>query len=159
SKVSRSKLAEPPTHGARSGQPLEAAQSQDDRIIEVQQMAQPPAAADQQSQEDQDHRRPTEVASWQEPAEFPPQHRGKPDDAEVASNELQPSVRSEALVLESQLKIAVDPPPQIRSSPPHWEWPFVAGESAGSQPRIYHKEGHSHSFSPLLTGSFSSHQG
>jgi hypothetical protein len=44
-------------------------------------------------------------------------------------------------MFKTQLQVSVDPAPQIRSSPPHWEWPFVVGEFAGSQPRIYHNEG------------------
>jgi len=115
--MSRVELGEPPAHRARRRQPPQPAKPQDDRItIEREQVAKPSPTTDQQRQNHQHHRRHTEVAPRHEASEFSPQHPDQPDHAEVSSYELQPGVRRQPFVLETQLQVPVDPPPQIRSS-------------------------------------------
>jgi hypothetical protein len=46
---------------------------------------------------------------------------------QIPPHELQTRMRRQPLMRESEREIPVDPPPQIRFSSSHWEWPFVVG--------------------------------
>ena len=151
---------EPPADGPRRREPAQPAQPEHEGIAgQVAQVAPPAPPTDHERQQHEDHRRHAEVAPRQPAAELAPQQRHHTEQVEVPARELESPVRRELPLREAQRQIPVDPPPQIRFSPPHWEWPFAVGEFVGSTPRIYHTGGPSHSLGVMRSLDFLSHRG
>ena len=113
----RAKLAQPSPHRARRRQPRQSAEALHDGIaFQIQEMAHPAAATDHQGQQQQHHRRDAEVGAWHVRIEIAAQLLHQPDGAHVAPQELQPGIRGQPRMAESELQICVDPAPQISFS-------------------------------------------
>jgi len=90
-------------------------------------VAQTATAADDQREHEKHHPRGAEVAVRHRVAQLASQKRDDSERDEIPSDQLKSGVGSQAVAAETKLQIPVDPPPKIRFSPPHWEWPFVRG--------------------------------
>ncbi len=147
---------QPPPNRPRRRQPRQSAQPQHHRIaVEVAQVPQAAATADQQREHHHDHPRHAEVGAGQCRPEQLPQPRTHAARPEIPTEEFQPRVRRQPLVRESQAEIPIDPPPQIRSSSSHWEWPFVVVDVGCSQHPLYHNERPSQYVAPAPPSIFS----
>jgi hypothetical protein len=105
-----SKSTEPAAERSRGGQSREAREPEDQRVVlEVEQVLHPSSAADQQSQNQQDHGHYAIVSTQTRVPEVPTNPRRQIDRLEVAPNQLEARVRREPLGLETEPKIAVDP--------------------------------------------------
>ena len=99
----------PPTHGARGGHDLYLAEAAEQRIIlDEGEGAQPPAADDQQPDQQPHHGHRAEIPPAGRPGAGGADRRIEPGRAQVAPEQLKPGIRRERHIREFQLEIPID---------------------------------------------------
>ncbi len=153
------KALQPPAHGARRRHDLHRAEALEQWVIlQIREVAQPPAAHDQQADQHPHHRHHAKVAP-------PGRARTRRADrgieagrAQVLAQQLEPGIGGEGHVGKLELEIAIDSHAQIGSASSHVRWPFVVAIEDWVVP-LFNHNGRPFSIPNCGRGLSLSHQG
>ncbi len=123
---------QPATHRARRRHDLHLAEALEQRIVlNIREVAQPPAPYYQQPDQQPHHRHDAEIPPPGQPRTGGPDGRIEPSRAQILPEQLQAGIRGERDVRELQLEIPIDSRAQIGSASSHVRWPFVDARRVG----------------------------
>jgi len=97
-------------------------------------VSQSTAAHEEHRYDQQNQRNEAKVAAPRQALLASPKMRGEAALAQEAPEELQTSVRRQALLTELDPQVALDSGPKTAFSYPHWKWPFSSESFESQQP-------------------------